>query len=69
MAALGVVEPEGEAQSRASRSYALVGVQINLLVLHIRHSRSTNTLSTHRPLPPTSVKHYLITLEPKQNLG
>ena len=34
MAALGIVEPEVAAQSRASRGHALVGVKIHLLVLH-----------------------------------
>ena len=34
MATLGIVEPEGAAQSRASRGHALAGVKIHLLVLH-----------------------------------
>ena len=33
MAALGIVEPEVAAQSRASRGHALVGVKMHLLVL------------------------------------
>ena len=46
-----VVEPEVILQSFTGFVAVGVSLQVHLLVLHVRHSRSTKTLSEYRPFP------------------
>src|SRR3954471_17344676 len=51
MRALGVVEVQIPAQRGTCIGDAVVGAQVDLLILHRAHSRSTNTLSRQAPRP------------------
>lgn len=43
MAASGVVELRSLSQPNTQFGWALIGAQVDILAVHIRHSRSTNT--------------------------
>ena len=46
VAASGVVELKVSSQPNTQFGWALIGAQVAILAVHIRHSRSTNTCPT-----------------------
>ena len=51
MRALVIVETEPGANTGLGFGHCQISVKVDLLVLRLRHSRSTKMLSMHRPLP------------------
>ena len=51
MLALRVVEVEPGANTCLGLGHRRIGVEVDLLVFRLRHSRSTKMLSMQRPLP------------------
>ena len=66
MATLGMIEPEGTAQSCTSRGHALVSVQIHLLVLHC--ARVPSSVSTQKSLSRMLDRRHVSTLRLYQSM-
>ena len=57
MRSLGVVEPEVLRQADRQLGHVGVALQVHILILHLRHKRSTKMLSKRPPAPVHADRH------------